>query len=433
MSTLETCSLSDDDDDEDDENDFTPTPSTSSCIIKYANNEEPWRLNQQHFYGDEYFFQDRDEKHQTDGTSTCSVSIERDSYGFKRPTQWVKLKHLHQFDIYYQPILDKQQLKWKKMIQNGWPPVDSIKLKRYARQGIPIEFRGEAWLHYSGARSKMEANPELYLALVQTAMQMGENNEYAEIIQRGKYSMIHFELVEGSQLSLKDLHRTFPDNLKFACSSHQNSTTTIETESNSKLQSLRRILLAFSLHSPQIGYCQSLNYLAGFFLLFCKTEQEAFWMLVTTVHDFLPENMYDVTMEGANIDQYVLMMLVYEHIPEIWSKVSTSSDLTNHWFLTMFINILPIETVLRIWDCFFIEGYSILFQTALTIIKMNSEKIATLEDPIEIFQILQNMPRRLIDCHQFMNNVFSAENSYSNIDAIQIAQRREFLKEEHCK
>lgn len=31
----------------------------------------------------------------------------------------------------------------------------------------------------------MEANPELYQALVQTAMQMGENNEYAEIIQRG--------------------------------------------------------------------------------------------------------------------------------------------------------------------------------------------------------------------------------------------------------
>jgi hypothetical protein len=49
------------------------------------------------------------------------------------------------------------------------------------------------------------------------------------------------------------------------------------------------------------------------------------------------------------------------------------------------------------------EGYSIMFQTALTIIKMNSEKISTLEDPIEIFQILQNMPRRLIDCHQFMN------------------------------
>ncbi|KAL9553480.1 hypothetical protein MBANPS3_003274 [Mucor bainieri] len=451
MSTLESCSLSDDDDDdeEDDDNDFTPTPSMSSCTLKYANKEEPWRLNPLHFNGDEYFFQDRDEKHQTDDTSNCSISIERDSYGFKRPTQWVKLKHLHQFDTYYQPILDRQQLKWKKMIQNGWPPVDSIKLKRYARQGIPSEFRGEAWLHYSGARSKMEANPELYPALVQTAMQMGENNEYAEIIQRGKYLKIHFEFAwKVLKPLLKDLHRTFPDNLKFACVSQQNSTNTIETESNSKLQSLRRILLAFSLHSPQIGYCQSLNYLAGFFLLFCNTEQEAFWMLVTTVHDYLPENMYDVTMEGANIDQSVLMMLVYEHIPEIWSKISTSSGcfwenhnrkralppitlVTNHWFLTMFINILPIETVLRIWDCFFIEGYSIMFQTALTIMKMNSEKIATLEDPIEIFQILQNMPRRLIDCHQFMNNVFSADNSFSNLDAIQIAQRREFVKDQH--
>jgi len=84
-------------------------------------------------------------------------------------------------------------------------------VKRYAQQGIPREFRGEesvfigfigpniqcadanssqAWLHYSGAKSKMEANPELYPALVQTAMQMGENNEHAEIIQRGNYLMM---------------------------------------------------------------------------------------------------------------------------------------------------------------------------------------------------------------------------------------------------
>lgn len=76
VSTLESCSLSDDDD-EYDENDFTPTPSTSSCTLKYANREEPWRLNPSHFNGDEYFFQDRDEKHQTDDTSDRSISIER--------------------------------------------------------------------------------------------------------------------------------------------------------------------------------------------------------------------------------------------------------------------------------------------------------------------------------------------------------------------
>lgn len=82
-------------------------------------------------------------------------------------------------------------------------------------------------------------------------------------------------------------------------------------------------------------------------------------MLVTTVHDFMPENMYDATMEGANIDQSVLMMMLYEKMPRIWNKVTHNGRcfwegdrmeglppmtlVTNHWFLTMFINILPIE------------------------------------------------------------------------------------------
>lgn len=44
-----------------------------------------------------------------------------------------------------------------------------------------------------------------------------------------------------------------------------------------------------------------------------------------------------------------------------------------------------------------------MFQVALSIIYMNREKINQLGDPIEIFQILQNMPRRLIDCPTFMD------------------------------
>lgn len=40
-------------------------------------------------------------------------------------------------------------------------------------------------MHYSGAKSKMDDNPELYLSLVNTAISMGDHNEFAEIIQRG--------------------------------------------------------------------------------------------------------------------------------------------------------------------------------------------------------------------------------------------------------
>jgi len=115
--------------------------------------------------------------------------------------------------------------------------------------------------------------------------------------------------------------------------------------------------LAFSLYCPSIGYCQSLNYIAGMLLLFMNEEQ-SFWTLAVITQNFLPEGMYDVTMEGANIDQAVLMTLVMERLPTLWAKFSggaTSVDMdegqglptitlvTSHWFLTLFINILPVE------------------------------------------------------------------------------------------
>lgn len=78
-------------------------------------------------------------------------------------------------------------------------------------------------------------------------------------------------------------------------------------------------------------------------------------MMVVTVHDYMPENMYDVTMEGANIDQAVLMMLLQERLPkDVWNKINNNENglppitlVTSHWFLTMFINILPVEVSYR--------------------------------------------------------------------------------------
>lgn len=165
-----------------------------------------------------------------------------------------------------------------------------------------------------------------------------------------------------------DLHRTFPDNDHFSCAVvGSDGSVTMDPDSNPKLRALRRVLLAFSVYAPQIGYCQSLNYLAGFFLLFVGEEEggeeAAFWMLITTVHDYFPENMYDVTMEGAHIDQSLLMLMVYERMPEVWNKIGGGKDfwecieseglppvtlVTSHWFLTMFINILPVEVASRL-------------------------------------------------------------------------------------
>lgn len=44
----------------------------------------------------------------------------------------------------------------------------------------------QAWFYYSGAQAKMEANPGVYQEYVQKAEQMSLQNEFLDVIERGK-------------------------------------------------------------------------------------------------------------------------------------------------------------------------------------------------------------------------------------------------------
>ena len=70
-----------------------------------------------------------------------------------------------------------------------------------------------------------------------------------------------------------------------------------------------------------------------------------------------------------------------------------------------------------------------LFRVALTIIKMNERRIWALDDPIEIFPILQNMPRRLVDCHAFMDAVFAKDSVGADLTTAEIERRRVLFRE----
>jgi len=54
---------------------------------------------------------------------------------------------------------------------------------------------------------------------------------------------------------------------------------------------------------PRIGYCQSLNFLAGLLLLFLP-EEKAFWMLYIMTQTHLPRT-HEMNLEGSSVDQWV--------------------------------------------------------------------------------------------------------------------------------
>lgn len=73
-------------------------------------------------------------------------------------------------------------------------------------------------------------------------------------------------------LASQDLARTFPSNAWMATAEGQ--------------AALRRVLLAFSVQNPRIGYCQSMNFLAAMLLMALdQSEERAFWVLVCLIDD----------------------------------------------------------------------------------------------------------------------------------------------------
>ena len=76
---------------------------------------------------------------------------------------------------------------------------------------------------------------------------------------------------------LKDLDRTFPGHRFFNDASTQ--------------ASLERMLTAFAVRNPDIGYCQSLNFVAGMLLLHMD-EEKGFWIMDCLINEILPTSYY---------------------------------------------------------------------------------------------------------------------------------------------
>lgn len=50
--------------------------------------------------------------------------------------------------------------------------------------------------------------------------------------------------------------------------------------------------------------------------------------------------------------------------------VTELSLISLHWFLTIFASVVHMKVLLRIWDLFFYEGSTVLFQITMGMLKM---------------------------------------------------------------
>jgi hypothetical protein len=136
-------------------------------------------------------------------------------------------------------------------------PVMSSEMRDLVRKGVPVDLRGCIWLQVSGA---------LFLASKTAAQRKdGELSYYQQKLQDVEALT---EYTQSQRDILKDIPRTWTSNV-------------VHMDAAFRLH-LQNVLMCYSIRNPQIGYCQSMNFITGLFLLFLD-EESAFWLLATLV------------------------------------------------------------------------------------------------------------------------------------------------------
>ena len=165
------------------------------------------------------------------------------------------------------PALLEQARKKKYRTGGPLPP----RFEAAVKAGIPTEHRAAAWMQLSGARQRMEAQPHLYRQLLVASSAHGE--------AAGR------SVEEAIDL---DMRRTFPEHPR----------------------------LDITFRSPEVSYCQGMNFVAASVLLFVEDEEEAFWLLSFLIEEVLPDH-YVQSMIGHTVDRQIIETLVELHLPAL--------------------------------------------------------------------------------------------------------------------
>eukprot|EP00917_Polyrhabdina_sp_WS-2016_P028159 GHVP01060072.1.p1 GENE.GHVP01060072.1~~GHVP01060072.1.p1 ORF type:complete len:413 (+),score=73.64 GHVP01060072.1:41-1279(+) len=201
----------------------------------------------------------------------------------------------------------------------------------------------------------------------------------------------------------KDLLRTYPTHKHFC---HEGA----------KINALRRLLRAFSFYDPEIGYCQSLNFISAGFLIVLD-EELAFWSLVSIVSGGRAVASIDIrtyftpNMTGIRRDMLVLQKLLSRKLPVLSHKIIefglSMEILCTAWFLTLFSSAFPFEITLRVWDCLFCEGDKILFRFAIGFFILHQKELLRCSDMEELVSRIKDLAATSTDPDAILENSFS--------------------------
>eukprot|EP01121_Diplochlamys_sp_Union-15-3_P009460 TRINITY_DN2581_c0_g1_i2.p1 TRINITY_DN2581_c0_g1~~TRINITY_DN2581_c0_g1_i2.p1 ORF type:complete len:514 (-),score=80.09 TRINITY_DN2581_c0_g1_i2:45-1586(-) len=264
--------------------------------------------------------------------------------------------------------------------------------------GIPSNLRKKAWTAFAGTtESKSKFPSDYYQSLVKDINVKGSPDVLDQID--------------------KDIKRTFPDCSKFR-------------EEEEKM--LERVLKAFSIHNPSVGYAQSMNFVCAILLIVLEDEEDAFWVMVHIVEHILT-GYYLSNLIGCQIDQKVVESLVEKHLPKLHKHFEETglalSLVTIPWLLCIYLLALPMEVAIVVLDNVLYRGRYVIILTCLAILQMNENVIFQTKEGTNIAILLKDITTHTFDKSSLLKAIFSWSNiKESEIQNLATKFREELIK-----
>ncbi|GLD96315.1 hypothetical protein PINS_up004998 [Pythium insidiosum] len=265
---------------------------------------------------------------------------------------------------------NRRTQKWVKMIGKqleDWEVCqlkNARKLKSRIRKGIPEALRGRVWCHLAGSTQMLHNNPGVYRDFLSVSR------------------------VPCEETIARDIGRTFPKHYLF------------HDRTSLGQCALMNVLKAYSLHDPDVGYCQGMGFLSAMFLSYMPEEQ-SFWHLVACLNHkrYDMAGLYRPRMPKVPETIFIFERLLRQLMPQLASHLDNEgmhpTMYLTQWFVTLFSYNFPFEFVTRVWDVFLNEGWKVIFRVALALMKLSQK--ALLACKFEgIMEFFRELPTRVV-------------------------------------
>jgi len=157
-------------------------------------------------------------------------------------------------------------------------------------------------------------------------------------------------------------------------------------------------------------------------------EEQVFWLLVSIMQGIFP-GYHGTSLENVRLDRMMIDSVLKVHEPALHRHLAEFAILdvaVPRWYVSLFLDGLPSETVMRLWDCAMTGcGPKVLGRAVLSLLVLHGEELKSCPDAQSCLDTLAAKARNCHDVDAVIGCMFSTKPLLKRISSRKILRYRQ--------